>query len=163
MCSVFYDQRILQDGDLAVIAPDEGGTKLNGKLAANRNFPLIGLFNKRRIDSHTVKVNFVGEPGDVKGKKIIMFDDEILTGSTLIANASKLKEMGAEEIYGCAFHGIFAGNAIDNIEKSDLTGVIVTNTLPQVPNPKIKVVDISELVTEAIKRIYLGESVSELF
>lgn len=163
LCSAFYDQHILQDGDFAVIAPDKGGTTLNGDIAAKRNFPLIGFFDKKRIDSNKVKVNFIGDPKDVKGKKIIMFDDEILTGGTLITDASELKKMGAEEIYGCAFHGIFAGDAIANIEKSDLTGVIVTNTLPQVLNSRVRVVDISELLAEAIRRIYLGESVSELF
>jgi ribose-phosphate pyrophosphokinase len=95
-----------------------------------------------------------------------MFDDEILTGSSLMELVRALKENGANDIYAGITHGIFSSDAISNIAKSELKELAVTNTVPLSPDKridKIKVLSVAELFAEAIRRIHEGEPVSCLF
>lgn len=165
-CEALKEQGVLKtDGNFVVVAPDKGGAPLNGNLAQKMGLPFGGMFDKKRLDSYNVKLNLVADPGDIRGKNVIMFDDEILTATTIAEDANYLLEKaGVRSVYACAFHGVFAQGAIERIENSALSSVIVTNTIPQKgSNKKVRVVDISELLTEAIKRIYQGKPLSVLF
>ncbi|MGH7661516.1 MAG: phosphoribosyltransferase family protein, partial [Vulcanimicrobiaceae bacterium] len=93
----------------------------------------------------------------------VVVDDMISTGGTLVKAAEKLKEMGATEVYTLATHGIFAGDAIAQLEASPIKKVVVTNTIPTQPNGKIEVLSIAQILADAIKRITANRSVSELF
>jgi ribose-phosphate pyrophosphokinase len=95
-----------------------------------------------------------------------MFDDEILTGGSLMELVRALKEKGANEIYAGITHGILSGSAVKRIEDSPVEELVVTNTVPlpaEKKTGKIKVLSVAELFAEAIKRIHHSESVSSLF
>ena len=102
--------------------------------------------------------------GDVKGKKALIIDDEISTGGTLFSTAEALFKNGATSISAFCTHAILAGDAINNLQKSHLENLIVTNSIPlEKAHPKIKVLSVAPLLAEGISRIHSGESLSSLF
>ena len=103
--------------------------------------------------------------GILKGKNVVIVDDMIDTGGTIIQAAEAIKKGGAKDVYVCSTHGVFSKDARDKLEKSALKEVIVTNTIPQKEGKysKIKVLSIASLLGEAIKRIHNESSVSSLF
>ena len=117
---------------------------------------------KSRIKANEVdKMELVG---NVNGKTCIIIDDMIDTAGTLCKAADMLTENGASKVFAFATHGVFSGKAYENINKSSLEKVIVTNTIP-LKNTSEKIVQISVgiLVAETIRRIQNSESLSELF
>ena len=147
-----------------MVAGDVGRAKLNRAYAKQLSAPLAILDKRREDDSEEAEVMHV--IGDVKGKNAVMFDDEILTGGSLVGLVEALKNEGANQIYAGITHGILSGPAVRRIEESLLEELVVTNTVP-VPldkqKGKIKVLSVGELFAEAIKRIHNSESVSTLF
>lgn len=119
---------------------------------------------KQRIKANEVsKMELVG---NVQGCDCIIIDDMIDTAGTLCKAAEILHQNGAQKIYAFATHGVFSGNAIDNINKSKLDGVVVTNTIPldkSKESPKITTLSVGILIAEAIRRIQNNESLSEVF
>ena len=105
--------------------------------------------------------------GDVRGRRVVIIDDIVDTGTTIIKAAKLLHENGAKEIYCICTHGIFSGDALDRIEKSYLDKVIVSDSVPQEEHTKlcskIATFPVASLFSEAIRRIHNGESVSMLF
>lgn len=158
-----YFQRKLGD-DHVVVAPDAGGVKMVAGYASRLHLPLA-IIDKRRFadDDKAAVLNIVG---DVKGKKAIIFDDEISTGGTLVEAAEELCSFGATEVSAGIVHPVLVGKAIQNLSGSKLKELVVTNTLPVPPEKKldkITVLSVAPLFAEAIKRIHDGESVSALF
>jgi len=124
----------------------------------------LAIMNKVRPEHDTASVTEV--IGRVRGKIAIMSDDMIVTGGTLIAGAAALLEAGATEVYACATHGLFPGNAFQKIAASDLKTVTVTNTVPLDPvnRPEnIDVLPVSRLLAETIMNVFGDESVSAIF
>jgi len=150
--------------NLVVVAGDVGRAKLNRKYAERLKTPLA-ILDKRRIDD-SESPEVVNVIGDVDGKTALMFDDEILTGKTLMELVRSLHKKGAKEIYAGITHGILSGDAVKEISDSPLKELVVTNTVP-VPEykriEKIKVLSVADLFAEAIRRIHFGETVSLLF
>jgi len=147
-----------------VVAPDAGSAKRAEKYARLLNLPLA-IVDKRRIgNKDTAVVKHI--IGDVKGKRAIIFDDEISTGGSLINTAETLEEQGVTDIRASVVHPVLCGDAVERIQKSNISEVIVTNTIP-VEGPKkidkIKVLSVGEMFSKAIRRIHNGESVSVLF
>ncbi|CRK35566.1 hypothetical protein BN1708_001212 [Verticillium longisporum] len=105
--------------------------------------------------------------GDVQDKVAIIVDDMADTCGTLAKAAATLNEHGARQVFAIVTHGILSGNAIETINQSCLSGVVVTNTVPLGDKvercPKLKVIDVSATLAEAIRRTHNGESVSYLF
>lgn len=105
--------------------------------------------------------------GKVKGKIAVLVDDMADTCGTLCLAAKHLTEEGADSAYAIVTHGILSGNALQTVEESSLTKLIVTNTLPQQQNlercNKLEVIDIGNVLAEVIRRSHYGESVSKLF
>jgi len=160
--SKYFEEKGLDN--LVVVAGDVGRAKLNVKYAEKLKAPLAILEKRREDDRENAKV--VTVIGDVKGKNAVMFDDEILTGGSLMELVRILKENGANEIYAGITHGILSKNAVPNIAKSELKELVITNTVPLPPEKKIdkiKVLSVAELFAEAIRRIHEGEPVSCLF
>ena len=148
--------------NLVVASPDVGGVKLARKFAAELGTDLV-IVDKRRPKANVAEVmNIIG---DVRGRNVLLVDDMIDTAGTLVNAAKAIKEAGGLKIYAAATHPILSGPAIERINDSVLERVIVTDSLvsDHEDSSKLEIVTISNLLGEAIKRIYDGESVSYLF
>jgi len=149
--------------DLVVVSPDIGGLFRARRVAERLRSPGFATLAKRRFDGKRLEVLLV--IGDVAGKRVLLVDDILSTGKTLLEAVNRLMDEGAEEVYAACTHGIFAGDALERIEASPLSRVIVTDTIPQAAaadHPKVEVISVAEDLAEAIIRIYLGLSISEL-
>ena len=101
---------------------------------------------------------------EVKGRNLLIIDDKIDTGGTLIKAAEKLKECGAGDIFVCATHAVFSSDALSRLEDSAISRVVVTDTIPVERESGILTrLPTSRLFAEAIKRIHLSRSISRLF
>lgn len=161
LCEYFKQKKL---EDLVVVAGDVGRAKLNRRYAERLDSPLAILDKRRERDDEKAEV--ISVIGEVNGKNAVMFDDEILTGGSLMELVRALKEKGANEIYAGITHGILSGDAIERIKGSPVKELVVTNTVPVPPEKridKITVLSVAELFAEAIKRIHYSESVSSLF
>jgi ribose-phosphate pyrophosphokinase len=157
----YFRQRDLRD--TVVVAPDSGHVKEAANYAERLRLPLA-FVDKRRISDDEVEMSAV--VGDVKDKHVIVFDDEIAAGTSLVATAEILKEHGVKSIRAGAVHGVLCGDAIAKIAASPVEEVVVTNTVPVPPSKridKIRVLSVAPLFGEAIQRIHSGESISSLF
>ncbi len=155
--------RSLDVDDLMIVAPDVGSTKM-GRAFAKRLDVDLAIVDKRRSAKDNIEVmNIIG---DVRGKDVVILDDMISTAGTLVKGARAIHEAGARSVRACATHPVFAANALERIMDSPLEEVVVTNSLPFDrfdECPKVRVLDVSNLMAEAIKRIHYNESVSTLF
>jgi ribose-phosphate pyrophosphokinase len=161
LCGYFADRDL---SDYVAVAPDAGSARRAGPYAETLGIPLA-IGDKRRL-GHSDRVEIVRIVGDVKGKKAIVFDDEIATGASLMEIVRMLEKESVQEIYAAAAHGLLCGPAIERIQNSSVRQVVVTDTLPLPAaraTDKIKVVSVAPVFAEAIKRIHTGESVSSLF
>jgi ribose-phosphate pyrophosphokinase len=150
--------------NLVVVAVDIGISKRARDVAEHLNAPLA-IIEKRRVDNNdrTEILNVIGE---VKGKVALTFDDEILTGGTVINAAKALVNAGVTEVYCCATHPVFSKEAPERIAHSNFQEVVVTDTVPVSPeqrNGKITVLSVASLLGEAIYRIHKGQSVGAMF
>lgn len=158
-----YIKNNLNLDNSVVVSPDVGGVARARAFASRLHLP-IAIIDKRRPAPNESEVMYI--VGDVKGKTCIVIDDMIDTGGTLVKGADALLEEGAIEVYACATHPVFSGNAIENIKKSHIKKVIVTNTIlldKEQLCDKIEVLSVAKLFAEAIERIHNNRSVSELF
>lgn len=144
-----------------VLSPDVGGVKMVRAYSKRLNCDLA-LVDKRRVSgSETISYHLIG---DVKDRHIVMIDDIIATGGTVVDAAHIAKEHGALSVGVCATHGIFVGNALERLSSPHLDWVAVTNTIPpKINHQKISYLSVAGLLGEAIKRIHEDRSVSELF
>ena len=146
-----------------VVAPDAGGVE-RARAIAKRIQAGLAIIDKRREGTNvSVFMHLIGE---VKGKDVVVIDDMIDTGGTLIQAVDALKREGARRILACGVHPVLSGPAIARLEGSALEEVIVTNSIPVGPekrNKKITVLTVAPLLAEAIRRIHAEESVSGLF
>ena len=105
--------------------------------------------------------------GEVKGRRALIIDDMIDTAGTLTQAAQVIKDLGAEEVVAVATHPLFSGQALERINASALSQIVVTNTIPLSPAgrdiAKIKVLSVAPLLGEAIRRIHQEDSISTLF
>ena len=134
------------------------------KYAKHFNCP-IALVDKRR-DGNDDKAVATSVVGEIEGKNAIIFDDEVDTAGSIMETIHVIKQSGAKDIYVGCTHGILSGPAVERIEKSELKELVMTSTVP-LPEykriDKIKVVSISGLFAEAIRRIHMEKSMGELF
>lgn len=150
-------------GNAVAVATDAGGAKRVGKFAARLGIPMA-IIDKRRLADSEVEQGLV--VGDVKSKTALIFDDEISTGSTLVATAETLVEAGVEKMFMGATHGVLCGKAPANMAACQVERFVVTNTVRIDPHKKIdalQIISVAPLMAEAIKRIHTGESVGALF
>jgi len=159
-----YLRRNVPMGDsTVVVSPDVGGVNRARALAEFLGKPLA-IIVKRRPEPNQSEVMEV--IGDVHNKTAIIIDDMIDTGGSVIAGANALLERGAREVYAACTHPVFSGNAAERLLASPIKKIIVTDTIPLPPekrDSKIEVVSVSGILADAIKRIHLEGSVSELF
>jgi len=159
---VFVDYlRRLKIPDLTVVSPDVGGIKLARSYAKRLNADLV-LIDKRRQAANIVEeMNIVGE---VKDRNILIVDDLIDTAGTFARAVAVLKEAGAKKAYGACTHPILSGKAIERINACDVEKILVCDTVPlKVESPKVEVMSVSQLFSEAIERCFHNKSISSLF
>lgn len=150
--------------NIVIVAPDEGAVKSATRVSGKLNVSAATIFKNRE------RANVVSSMclmGDVNGKVAILIDDMIDTAGTACKAASILKENGASYIFMLATHGLFSGPALERINESDFNKIVVTNTVSQkreiLECNKIKIIDVSWIIAEAIKRQHDGTSLSELY
>ena len=150
--------------DVVVVSPDLGSVTRARNFAQRFDAPLA-IIDKRRQKANVCEVmNIIG---DVRGKKVILVDDMIDTGGTLVNAAKAVMETGgAKEVYACATHGVLSGPAIERIAHSCLSQVLLLDTIPLPPEKqisKIVTLDVGPVFAEAIDRIYEDKAMSTMF
>jgi ribose-phosphate pyrophosphokinase len=148
--------------EFVAVAPDIGRAKVTEAYARRLNLPVAILDKERAGDTDEVRIRHV--IGDVEGKSAIFFDDEILTGGSILAGLRALQERGAKRFIAACVHGVLADPAMRRIEESPIEQLLITDTVPlPQPSEKIAVCSVAELFAGAIGAIHAGTSVSELF
>jgi ribose-phosphate pyrophosphokinase len=147
-----------------VVATDVGDEKRARDMAARLGLPLA-IIEKRRIGNtgRTEAMNVIGE---VRGKNVLILDDEIDTAGTITEAVRILRQQNCLEVIVCGYHPVLSGAAVARLKESDVREVVVTDTLPipesrQLPN--MTVIPIAPLLGDAIGRIHSGQSVGALF
>jgi ribose-phosphate pyrophosphokinase len=147
--------------NLAVASPDVGGIKMARSYAKRLDADLI-LIDKRRPKPNEVEIMNV--IGNVDGKNVLIVDDLIDTAGTFVNAVKALKKSGAKEIYGACTHPILSGKAIERITNSEVTSIVVTDSIPvRKECSKIDYRSASRLFAEAIIRTHNNKSISSLF
>ena len=160
--SDYFDKKSIED--LTVVSADIGNIKTASRFVSHLGGELA-IIHKKRISGTEVEAAEI--IGDVEGRNVVMCDDIISTAGTICKAIELVKERGAKKVYVGATHGVFAGDAVEKLNAAGADEVIVTDTIPLNDESKklnnIKVLSLSGLLGEAIKRIHLNESVSCLF
>jgi len=151
-------------GNCVVVAPDAGSAKRAGCYAIRLGLPLAILDKRRSDDSEKPQIHNV--IGDVKGKRAIIFDDEIASGGSMLEVEQALKSMGVTEIQACCVHPVLSGNAVQRLRESTISKLIVTDSV-SIPQekvfPQLEVISVAELFAKAILHTNKGQSISGLY
>jgi len=162
--AILYIRNNLDLSKLVIVSPDAGGAKRATSMADRLGVD-FALFHKERKKANEVSRMVL--VGHVRDKIAVLVDDMADTCGTLVLAAKQLTEAGAESVYAIVTHGILSGRALEAVEESTLTKLVVTNTLPQQENvarcEKLEVIDIGIVLAEVIRRSHYGESISKLF
>ena len=158
----YFDE--LRGEDLTVVSPDPGGVERARAFGKRMGSPLA-IIDKRRPDVNVAEVmNIIG---DVAGQHCLIVDDLIDTAGTLVKTAEALLNQGAKSVRACATHAVLSGPAVERIEQSCITEVIVTNSIPlreEADNcTRLKQLSVAPLLAKAIQSIHEDGSVSTLF
>jgi ribose-phosphate pyrophosphokinase len=150
--------------DVAVVSPDVGGIKM-ARAYAKKLAAGLAIIDKRRTSPDITEAMHI--LGEVENKNVVIVDDLIATGSSLIEGVQALKKAKAKNIYAAITHGVLSGPAVERVDKcKDLKELIITDSIPLDDHKKhsrIKILSVASLLAEAIKRIHNEESVSSLF
>ena len=162
ICDYFKKSQDLSN--FIAVAPDVGRARQTEAYAKLLKLPMAVIEKQRQGDKEDAEVRRV--IGDVNEKNVIMMDDEVLSGNTLIKGAKALKENGADKVFAACVHGYLSENAVENIRKSPIEKLVVTNTLPLAEYKKKSGVEelcVGKLIAQGIKAIHEGTPVSELY
>src|SRR5215208_7166002 len=148
--------------DLVVVSPDAGRVKLAKKFAEKVGAELA-ILNKERPAQQVAEIAYV--IGDVKDRTAVIVDDMIDTAGTLRAAGETVIDEGAKRVFAAATHGVFSGNAWENLAAAPFEEVVVTDTIPMRPGApsNVRVLSCADLLTDSIRRIFTDDSVSEVF
>lgn len=147
-----------------VVSPDLGNAKSATHFARMLDLP-VAAANKQRLSDDEVVIDAI--VGDVDGKNVIVIDDEIANGGTIIEVLRKLRERQVRRMDVVCTHGLFTGKAIERLRaQPDIAEIVTTNTVP-IPKekhlPNMRILSVAPLLAETIHRIHVGKSVSALF
>ncbi|MDX8398172.1 MAG: ribose-phosphate pyrophosphokinase [Mariprofundaceae bacterium] len=150
--------------DIVVVSPDVGGV-VRARALAKKLHADIAIVDKRRPAPNVAKVmNIIGE---VEGRHCILIDDMVDTAGTLCNATEALLERGASKVSAYASHGVLSGPAAERLAKSNLSELVVTDTIKQpdhiLKTGKVRILTVANLMGEAVKRIYDGRSISSLY
>lgn len=150
--------------DLVVVAADLGFAKQGRNWAAKLHAPMA-IVEKRRVDN-AERPEALSIIGDVKDRNVLLVDDEVLTGGSVVNAVNTLRDHGALDIYLAFTHPLLMGPAVERLDTLDLREIVTTNTLPIPPDkrlPNMTVLSVAPLLAEVIIRAHEGRSVGELF
>lgn len=150
--------------DLTVVSTDLGYAKQARNWGQKLDVP-VALVEKRRVDN-AERPEVVSVIGSVEGRNVVLVDDEVNTGGSVVNAVKALRENGVKDIYLVFTHGFFTGVTIERFRSLDLKEIILTNTLPQPKEfilPNMTVLSVGPLLAEVILRAHQGRSVGELF
>jgi len=147
--------------NLTIASPDMGGSKRANTYAKFLNAEVVVCYKHREKANEISKMMLIG---DVKGKDIVMIDDMVDTAGTLTKAADLMIAQGASSVRAICTHGLFSANAYERLENSQLTEIVVTDTIPREhKSSKIKEISVAVLFADTIKRIHDKKSISENF
>lgn len=150
--------------NLVVASPDKGGMTRATGYARLLGASGVALVYKERDIAVNNKSDALDMIGEVKGKDVLLVDDMLDTGGTIVSAANFIKKRGAKTVRVVITHGLFTGIALKNINRSEIDEVITTDTIMQLPSvvkqKRITIVSVAPLLSEAIRRIRSGESIS---
>ncbi len=146
--------------NLVMASPDTGGAKRAAAYAKFLNTDLVICFKQRKKAGVIESMQVIG---DVVGKDVVLVDDIIDTGGTICKAADLMMEQGASSVRVLCTHGVFSKNAIERLENSALTEVIISDTLPREAKGKITVLSTADIFATVIDRIQNCESISDHF
>ncbi len=160
--SIFLPHLEKQDNsNLVMAAPDTGGTKRANAYAKYLDTGLAICYKQRKKANEVANMTVIG---DVEGKDVVLVDDIIDTAGTLTKAADMMMEHGAKSVKAYCTHPVLSGPAYERIEKSQLTELVVTDTIPlKEKSEKIKVLSVGELFGEVMTNIVAGRSISSHF
>ena len=157
-------KRKIKSKNLICVAPDVGGVERARALGRKLDIGLAIIDKRRPAPGKSQVMNVIG---NVKGKTCIIVDDIIDSGGTIINAAEALIKRGAKEVHVYITHGVLSGESVEKIRKSKIKNLVVTDTIDNSDKVKktrnIEILSISNLLAEAMKRIYIYSSVSDLF
>jgi len=161
LASYFRDKDVT---DTVVVTPDIGHAKRATELARELKLPVAAISKKRISDSEVVAEGLIG---DVHNKKVILIDDEIAAGTSMIEAIKLLRQHGVTQATLVCTHGIFCGPAVQNLAAvPEIKAIVTTNTISIPPEKRIKdmqVLSVAPLFAEAIRRVHEGETMQPLF
>lgn len=151
----------LNTGNLIVAAPDAGGAKRANSYAKRLDTGLAICHKQRKRPNEVAEMTVIG---DVAGKDVILVDDMCDTAGTLTTAADLFIAKGAKSVRAFCTHAVLSGPAYERIEKSNITELIVTDTIPLLrESSKIRVVSVAELFGDVIRRMVNNQSISSHF
>ncbi len=151
----------LKLANLCIASPDMGGTKRANTYAKYLDSEVVVCYKHRDKVNEVSKMMLIG---DVEGKDIVLVDDMVDTAGTLTKAANLMMENGAASVRACCTHAILSGNAYERIEQSQLSELIVTDTLRKThKSEKVKVIEIGGLFADTISRVFEKKSISSNF
>ncbi|HUT86922.1 MAG TPA: ribose-phosphate pyrophosphokinase [Candidatus Heimdallarchaeota archaeon] len=163
--AAYYREAGTDFEETVVVSPDVGGTARARIFAEQLDLPLAVL-EKRRPPEGGTEVKVMRVIGDVTGKKVIVIDDIVSSGKTLIQAAQTLLDHGASEVSACCTHGVFSPGALEALEHSSLKKIVATNTICYQDAEKsdfVEYVSVGEHLAKTIRQIFEYKSVSHLF
>lgn len=153
--------RSLNLENLVVASPDIGGSKRTRGYANHIDSEMVICDKHRKKANQIATMNIIG---DVQDKNVVLIDDIIDTGGTLVEAARVMKSEGARSVRACITHPLLSGNAIEKIENSELEELVVCDTIPiSQDTTKIKTLSVSKLFAQAIRNVYEHGTISSLF
>jgi ribose-phosphate pyrophosphokinase len=153
--------RSLNLPNLVIASPDLGASNRNRQFATVMGATMVICDKHRKIANEIDSMTLIG---DVTGADVVLVDDLIDTGGTLCKAAGMLKEKGATSVRAVCTHPVLSSNAYENIEKSELTELVVCNTIPlKMQSSKIRVLSTARLFADAIRNVHEYGSISSLF
>jgi len=161
--TIFIDYiKSLNLDDLTIASPDMGGAKRARNYASHLSADVVIAYKERKKANEIAEMFLIG---DVKNRNVVLLDDMIDTAGTLCTAANILMENGAKSVRAMATHGVLSGKAYENIEKSKLLEVIVTDTIPVNTSlsSKIKVLTCAPLFADVMRSVHSHQSISDKF
>ncbi|MGH9170114.1 MAG: ribose-phosphate diphosphokinase [Acidimicrobiales bacterium] len=160
-----YLRANLPPGEAVIVAPDAGRVKVAERFAQELGADLA-FVHKRREQMKADQVEAREIVGEVEGRCCVIVDDMIGTAGTVVAAAERLFEQGATDVWAMATHAVLADPALDRLKASQISRVVLTNTLPLPPErriDKIEVISVAKIIADAIDAVFEDTSVSEIF